>query len=520
VGRRATRVSVTVVLLGVCALAFAPSAAALDLAATPHVIIDQSAPQPDHVGWSVSAAGDVNGDGAPDVVVGAPEPFGSEPGSAYVVFGRAAPGTIDVSALGTEGFRIVGASAADYLGYSVSGAGDVNGDGLDDVIVGALTADNNGRPESGSAYVVFGSPSPVTVNLNALGGRGFRIDGAASGDALSRFVARFAVAGAGDVNGDGLADVAVVTGYSDNNGRADSGSGYVVFGTRSAEAVDLAALGGRGFRIDGDGDEALAAIAGAGDVNGDGYADLVLGAPNETHGTASVPGTGFVVFGMSSTNTVDLASLGARGFRIGGVAPGDSTGYSVAGAGDVNRDGLADVILGAAGADNNGRFQSGSAYVVFGSDSTEPVEVTTLGRRGFRIDGAAKDDGFAYSVSGIGDINRDGLDDLIVGAPVIGAEIYGSAFVVLGQASSRPIDLALGTSGFRIDASAGEWSGWSVSGAGDWNGDGRPDVIVGSPENNFNTRSGLAHVVFTPSCRKIPPGRGATPRKRPPCNVQ
>jgi hypothetical protein len=511
------------VLLGVCALAFTPSAAALDLASTPHVVIDQSAPQPDQLGSSVSGAGDVNGDGVSDVVVGAPEPWDSKPGSAYVVFGRAAPGTIDVSSLGTEGFRIVGASANDYLGYSVSGAGDVNGDGIADVIVGALLAGNNGRPRSGSAYVVFGSASPANVNLNALGDRGFRIDGAAAGDAHRGATARFAVAGAGDVNRDGLADVAVLTGYSDNNGRTDSGSGYVVFGKRSTETVDLAALGDHGFRIDGNGDEALTAIAGTGDVNGDGYADVVLGGPLAT-ALRFIPGAGFVVFGKSSTATVDLALLGRDGFRIEGAAPGDFTALSVAGAGDVNRDGLADVILGVNGADNNGRGNSGSAYVVFGRRHvTKPVRLAALRRRGFRIDGAARNDGIGFSVSGIGDINQDGFDDLIIGAPVLGAAesgIFGSAYVVLGQASSRPIDLALGTSGFRIDTSSGEWGGSSVSGAGDWNGDGRPDVIVGSPESNFNTRSGLAHVVFSPRCEKGPRGRGGRPRKRPPCEVQ
>ena len=163
----------------------------------------------------------------------------SNSGSAYVIYGSASPATIDLNYLGSEeGFRIDGAAAGDVAGFSVSDAGDVNGDGRDDVIVGAYGADNNGRDHSGSTYVIYGSASPATIDLNVLGSEeGFRIDGAASYDE-----AGWAVSDAGDVNGDGRDDVIVGAHYADNNG-STSGSAYVIYGSASLATIDLRDLG-------------------------------------------------------------------------------------------------------------------------------------------------------------------------------------------------------------------------------------------------------------------------------------
>src|SRR5262249_61277908 len=121
--------------------------------------------------------GDVNGDGRPDLLVGASQTDPSDAGAAYVVFGKKDTATVDLGALGARGFEISGAAGGDGAGDSVSGAGDVNGDGKADVLLGALGAENNGRVESGSPYVVFGKSDAKRVDLAALGGGGCRMDG-------------------------------------------------------------------------------------------------------------------------------------------------------------------------------------------------------------------------------------------------------------------------------------------------------------------------------------------------------
>jgi FG-GAP repeat/Putative Ig domain len=291
------------------------------------------------------------------------------------------------------------------------------------VIIGAPSADKSGQYSAGSAYVVFGKSSTASVDLAALDAGGFRIDGAtAFGYAGS------SVAGAADVNGDGRADLVVGAPYSGANGRTFSGSAYVVFGKSSTAGVDLATLGENGFRIDGATayDWTGTSVAGAGDVNGDGRADVVVGAPYADRNEWYSVGAAYVVFGKSSTPAVDLTALGDNGFRINGANALDTAGASIAGPGDVNGDGRADILVGAPGASNNGRVGSGSAYAVYGKASSSAVDLATLGDHGFRVDGAQVNYETGHSVAGAGDVNGDGRPDILVGAPNASANVYGS----------------------------------------------------------------------------------------------
>lgn len=361
-------------------------------------------------GYSLAGAGDVNGDGLDDILVGTAS-FNIA-GSAYVVFGKTTTETVDLAALDAGsggGFAIVGAAVGDAVGLSVSGAGDVNGDGLADVLVGATGTEN------GTAYVVFGKATPEPFSLGLLNGElagGFAVtgppdpEGAIAGSASS-------VAGVGDVNGDGLSDVAF------NGRQAATSVAYVVFGKRDTQTVSVTALGGVGFSIDngasvGDG----TIVSAAGDVNGDGFADLVLG---DDAADPSLAGAAYVVFGKPNDVSVDFAGLKAGmggGFVIQGGDDFDNAGGSVAGAGDFDADGFADLIVGADNAAPGGGASKGKAYLVWGTPGTTTVQLSDVEAElgGVAIEGAFEQDFAGSGVASAGDVDGDGMLDLLVGA--------------------------------------------------------------------------------------------------------
>jgi hypothetical protein len=395
-----------------------------------------------------------------------------------ITVGTPSLGLADVAA-GMGGFVIDGPVVDQEAGWAVGGGGDVNGDGLDDLLVTSIAADAG----AGRAWVVFGKADGAAVDLADVdaGNGGFAIVGELAGDEVGT-----AAAIVDDVDGDGLADLLLGAPLAGGAGRA-----YLVHGKADGATVDLAdvALGMGGFPLEGDGfgEDAGSSVAGAGDVNGDGLGDLLVGAP---HG-GPIPNGGrtYVVLGKTDDMPVDLAQvfLGVGGFAVQGAGFDDESGRSVAGAGDVNADGLDDVLVGGRWVNAGGLSNSGRCYVVFGKTNTNLVTVSTLGSGGFYINGETELDEACTAIAGLGDVNGDGRSDLAVGAPFAdaGVVLQGRVYVVMGKSDSMAVPLtsvAMGMGGYAIDGeAAGDFLGQAVAGPGDVDGDGYADVVIGAP---------------------------------------
>ncbi|MDB2687352.1 integrin alpha [Mariniblastus sp.] len=376
-------------------------------------------------------------------------------------------------------------SAVDYFGFSVSGAGDVNGDGKADLIVGAWRdGDDRNGVDSGSARVFSGDDGSVLYLFDGddpLNWLGHSVSGAGdvNGDGNADLIVGFrggglgvrvlsgsdgsilydydggsennqfgeSVSDAGDVNGDGTPDL-IVGDISGNNG---TGSAHVLSGIDGSVLYD--------FDGDNDRDWFGSSVSGAGDVNGDGTPDLIVGARFANNDDGRSSGKARVFSGID----------GSVLYSIDGDDPGDGLGISVSSAGDINGDGKADLIIGAHTDDNNGTW-SGSVRVLSGSD----------GGVLYNFNGDGEGDHFGHSVSCAGDVNGDGTPDLIVGAyrDDNNADDSGSARVLSGS-DGRVL--------YNFDGdNAEDWFGYSVSGAGDVNGDGVDDFIVGARNGGAN----------------------------------
>ncbi len=395
------------------------------------------------MGRGVGAAGDVNGDGYSDVIVGANFYMNVQSGEGAAFVFHGSPSGINTTAAATVESNQAGA----YMGVSVASAGDVNGDGYSDVIVGASAYDN-GQADEGAAFVYHGSPTGINTTAAAM----------VESNQTAAYMG-VSVASAGDVNGDGYSDV-IVGASAYDNGQDDEGLAFVYHGSPTGINTTPAAT------VESNQADALMGfpVASAGDVNGDGYSDVIVGAQYYDNGQAN-EGAAFVHHGSpTGINTTAAATVESNQASA-------YMGISVASAGDVNGDGYSDVIVGAWFYDN-GQVDEGRAFVYHGSPAG--IGITAVATIESNQAGAL----MGVSVSSAGDVNGDGYSDVIVGAYAYdnGQADEGAAFVYHGSPTGINTTAAATIESNQANA----LMGISVSSAGDVNGDGYSDVIVGA----------------------------------------
>jgi hypothetical protein len=396
-------------------------------------------------GYSVSTAGDVNGDGYSDIIIGAygyPNYLYTGKGKAYVFYGSSS------GLSSTSNWTAVGESNGDNFGYCVSTAGDVNGDGYSDVITSSPKKDST----KGKVYLYHGSSSGLSSTPN------WTKAGEKNDDAFGSYVST-----AGDINGDGYSDIIIGAARFTYNNFTHCGKSYVFHGSSSGlpATANWSALGENTNDFFG------MSVSTSGDVNGDGYSDIIIGSNNYSNNRGKV----YAYYGNASglPTTASWTAMGENNDNL--------FGWSISTAGDLNGDGYCDIIIGAIGYSSKGRI-----YVYYGNGSG-------LASWSWTADGENTYDGFGWSVSVAGDVNGDGLSEVIAGACHY-SNYKGKVYLYYGS----PIGIGSYPNWFATGENNNDHFGYRVFIAGDVNGDGYSDVVIGA--NGFSNYKGKVYAYY------------------------
>ena len=418
--------------------------------------------QDDSAGSSLSDAGDVNGDGYDDFLIGAPSVngVGASSGAIYLVYGSSTP---LVTASVSTAVKFGGENAGDMAGSAMAPAGDINGDGYDDMLIAATGKDSN----RGSVYILYGKAAKYT-SASLSDSAFIELTGGSIGD-----IAGGSVAGAGDVNNDGYDDF-MIGAYGNNDAASFAGAVYLLYG-KEALFSDMALSASSVVKFTGAAaNDSLAYGLSSGDLNGDGYSDVILSSPALDDSTGGF----YIIYGQQNSLT-SMSVSDSSVVKFTGESVADAAGGSIESGADINGDGYDDILVGAI-QNSAGGSVAGAAYIVYGQATA--LASGSLGDTGIvKFTGEDAGDLAGIDVAMLGDVDNDGYDDFQIGGSMhdLSASNAGAVYLVHGTADAlTSIDLSDDSVIKFLGEAASDIAGDVVSRAGDINGDGFDEMLV------------------------------------------
>ncbi|MBD3290833.1 hypothetical protein GF337_18645, partial [candidate division KSB1 bacterium] len=433
----------------------------------------------ERVGYVIDSAGDVNGDNYDDIIIGTfhNHTAGWDAGAVYLILGRPVANWGMQDSLTHADARFVANQRLEAVGFAVAGKGDVNGDGLDDILIGAPAGNDAVGSRPGKMYVVFGDTAANwSFNCVLEDSADLIFHGENPQDLAGR-----ALEIIDDLNNDGCDEILCAAPYNDDAGK-DAGKVYLIMGRpegwTSNSKLHQASIAS--FEYSKSYGTCGYSVANLGDVNGDGTPDFAIGAP----GANMV----FVIYGKNRVNWGDNFDLSNADLILYGDHKLRNTelGWLVEGAGDVNMDGINDIIVSAI-EDNSGGQHAGKVFLLLGRSGGWQEKELSLSQADATYIGERTGDQAGWGLAGIGDIDRDGFDDFMIGAWKNHC-VYpedGKAYLIYGKATGWEQNIDLETiPDYYSGIADTNFAGYAVSTAGDMDNDGWTDFFLSAPYND------------------------------------